>query len=263
MQIDTIVTDLDDTLLNEHAKLSPFTLEVFARAKRQGVRLIPASGRAARSMLQYTQLLDTSLPYIACNGSQLVNADHTVMDSIDLPAELARDILRYLKPYGFYAQSYRGDDFYYDLECASSVNYQRSSHMNGIAVGDLEAFTTFPVPKLLFVHDPTEVERIYPQIQQAFPNVVFTISKPYFLEAQPEGVSKGSALVRLSAMLEIAPERTMVFGDSLNDLSMLAFTPNSVAMGNARDDVKAAARYVCQTNAEDGVARFVSEHVLT
>lgn len=263
MQIDTIVTDLDDTLLNEESQLSPYTLAVLARAKALGIRHIPASGRAMHSMLQYTTVLDNGVPYIACNGSQLVSADHTVMESFDLSAELAREIIRYLKAYGFYAQSYRDDAFYFDVDCEASIAYQRSSTMRAVAVGNLEAFTTFPVPKLLFVHEPSEVERIYPLVQQQFPGVAFTISKPYFLEAQPAGVSKGAALERLSARMGIIPERTLVFGDSLNDLSMLAYTPNSVAMGNARDEVKAAARYVCGTNAEDGVARFIEEHVLT
>ena len=86
--------------------------------------------------------------------------------------------------------------------------------------------------------------------------------KPYFLEAEPPEVSKGNALLELSKIMEIDPEKTLVFGDSLNDLSMLAFTPNSVAMENGREEVKAAARYVCLPNHQHGVARFIEEHVL-
>ena len=263
MQIDAIVTDLDDTLLNEESQLSPYTLAILARARAQGIRHIPASGRAMHSMLQYTRQLNTGVPYIACNGSQLISAENTILESFDLDPALARAIIRYLKPYGFYAQSYRDDAFYFDADCEASAAYQRSSTMRAVPVGNLEAFTTFPVPKLLFVHEPGEVERVYPLVQQAFPEVAFTISKPYFLEAQPAGVSKGAALERLARRMGFTPERTLVFGDSLNDLSMLAFTPNSVAMGNAREEVKAAANFVCKTNAEDGVAHFIEEHVLT
>ena len=262
MQIDAIVTDLDDTLLNEKAELSALTLSVLARARAQGIRHIPASGRAARSMYPYTVQLATGLPYIACNGSQLVAADHTVMDTITLSAAQACDIIRYVKARGFYVQSYDGDDFYFDAPCDASVSYQRSSQMNAVAVGDLLAFTTFPTPKLLCVHDAAEVEKLYPDIRRAFPDVEFTISKPYFLEAQPAGVNKGSALKRLAGIIGLTPEKTLVFGDSLNDVSMMQYAAHSVAMGNARDDVKAAARYVCKTNAEDGVARFIQEHVL-
>ena len=262
MQIDAIVTDLDDTLLNEKAELSAYTLNVLARAAAKGIRHIPASGRAARSMYPYTSRLFLTVPYIACNGSQLVTADHQVFDTVTLDAERAREIIRYTKARGFYVQSYRDDEFYFDSECAASIDYQRSSKMKAIAVGDLLAFTTFPVPKLLCVNEPAEVEKLYPDIKLAFPDVEFTISKPYFLEAQPMGVNKGSALRRLADMIGLTPEKTLVFGDSLNDVSMMDYAVHSVAMGNARDEVKAAARHICRTNAEDGVARFIEEHVL-
>lgn len=262
MLIDAIVTDLDDTLLNAQSVLSPYTLEVLGRAKAQGVRVIPASGRAAYSMRPFVEELNTGLPYIACNGAELVNADHTVMETIAFAPDQAREITRYLHAQGFYVQCYRGDTFYYDSECQASVNYKRSSGMHGQAVGDLAEFITFPTPKLLSVQTPDEVARLYPLIQEAFPNASFTVSKPYFLEAEPPSVNKGAALRRLAEKLRLSPEHTLVFGDSLNDLTMLGYAVHSVAMGNARDEVKRAARHVCGTNAEDGVARFIARNVL-
>ena len=72
MLIDAIVTDLDDTLLNENSQLSPFTLDVLHQAVRKGIRLIPASGRAASSMFPFTRqlatLIDAGLPIIRSLG---------------------------------------------------------------------------------------------------------------------------------------------------------------------------------------------------
>jgi len=262
LHIDAIVTDLDDTLLNPDSALSPYTLSVFRRARDKGVRIIPASGRAAYSMQPFVRQLDTGLPYIACNGAHLVNADHTVRETVAFAPEQARAIIRYLRENGFYVQCYRDETFYFDAECEASGNYRRSSGMHGKAVGDLETFVTFPTPKLLSVQTPAEVARLLPLITKAFPAAAFTVSKPYFLEAEPPNVSKGSALRKLAETLRLSPERTLVFGDSLNDLTMLGYATHSVAMGNAREEVKRAARHVCGTNAEDGVARFVDEHVL-
>lgn len=262
MQIDAIVTDLDGTLLNEASVLSPFTLSTLAEARARGIRVIPASGRAARSMLPYATQLNTGLPYIACNGSQLVGADHTVFETLTLSPEIARDVIRFAKANGFYVQSYRDDDFYFDEACEISGRYQRSSQMNAVAVGDLLAFTTFPVPKLLCVAEPERVDAVFPLFCEAFPSISFTISSPIFLEAQPAGGSKGEALLRLAPRLGLTPEHTLAFGDSLNDVSMFSFAQHSVAMGNARDDVKAAARHICLPNTQDGVAHFIREHVL-
>lgn len=264
MQIDTIVTDLDDTLLNGSSDLSPYTLEIVRETKRRGIRFIPASGRAAASMRPYVNRLDTGLPYIASNGAQLMNPDHTELFSVLFTPEQARELVRYFEAKGLYVQCYRGDYFYYAKSCDANIRYAHQTGMEGKAVGDLLAFIDFPTPKVLIVAQPREVEALYKLIQTDFPDVSFAISKPNFLEAQPPGVSKGSALQRLSEMLGFAPEHTMVFGDSLNDVEMLRFTPHGVSMRNARDEVKQAAAYVTELpNTEDGLAHFVEKHVLS
>ena len=263
MEINAIITDLDDTLLNEQGKISELTLKAVAECLERGIRVIPASGRAQASMEPYVRQMNTGLPYIACNGAQLVNADHSIMESILLSAEISREVCAYLQAHGCYVQAYREDYVYYAEECEYSVAYKRSSGLKGEAVGDLLQFITFESPKLLCISEPEKIAWIYPQIQAHFAGrAAFTISKPFYLEVEPLGANKGAALARLSEKIDLEPAKTLVFGDSLNDMAMLAFTENSVAMGNARDEVKAAARYVCHTNGEDGVARFIREHLL-
>ena len=90
----------------------------------------------------------------------------------------------------------------------------------------------------------------------------FTISKPEFLEAVPIGASKGEGLIRLAELIGINLDNTLCFGDSYNDISMLQAVTHSVAMGNACEDAKQIAKYICKPNTEDGLAQFVLEHVL-
>ena len=263
MAVNTIVTDLDDTLLDEDGRISGFTMAVIGECRAEGLRVIAASGRAQASMEPLVRQLNTGLPYIACNGAELVNADHTLMETLLLPAAVAWEVCAFLEEQGCYVQAYTDRRFYYARECAPSRRYKKSSGMEGVAVGDLRAFITFDTPKLLAVDEPEKIARIYPLAKERFGDKgSFTISKPFFLEATPPGATKGKALRRLARKMGIRPEETVVFGDSLNDLSMLAYTDHSVAMGNARDEVKAAARYVCLPNGQDGMARFIQEKVL-
>lgn len=264
MQIDTIVTDLDDTLLDDNRTITPYTLAVIGEAIKRGVRLILASGRAASSMRPFVDRMNTGQPYIACNGAQLMNPDHSEISASAFAPEQARELVRYFHARGFYTQVYRGEFFYFAKACEANKTYAAQTGMEGKEVGDLAAFLDFPTPKVLSINAPKEVEALFPVIQADFPDVTFTISKPNFLEAQPKGVTKGSALHRLSGIMGFSPERTMVFGDSLNDVSMFDFTEHSVAIANARDEVKRAARYITEfSNAQDGLARFVKAHVLT
>ncbi len=54
----------------------------------------------------------------------------------------------------------------------------------------------------------------------------------------------------------------MAIGDQGNDLSMLRYATNSVAMGNAIDEAKQIARYETKTNVEDGVAHAINTWAL-
>lgn len=72
-------------------------------------------------------------------------------------------------------------------------------------------------------------------------------------ELSPKGIDKGVGVARALAYLgREGNARTFGFGDSGNDLGMLAAVETAVAMGNAMPEVKAAADYVTDDVAHDG-----------
>lgn len=86
------------------------------------------------------------------------------------------------------------------------------------------------------------------------------------VEFSAPGVTKRSAIEDLIAHLneQAAPgaepirrEDVVVFGDMPNDLEMIEWAGLGVAMGNAEDQVKAAADVVTTSNDDDGVAEVL------
>lgn len=75
------------------------------------------------------------------------------------------------------------------------------------------------------------------------------------IQLVPLEAGKLAAVERIRQQLGFTKDEVAVFGDDLNDLEMVAHYPRSVAMGNAVDEVKAAAGYVTATNEEDGIAK--------
>ena len=72
-------------------------------------------------------------------------------------------------------------------------------------------------------------------------------------ELSPKGIDKGVGVARALEYLGCAGNaRTFGFGDSGNDLGMLAAVETAVAMGNAMPEVKAVADYVTDDVAHDG-----------
>lgn len=72
-------------------------------------------------------------------------------------------------------------------------------------------------------------------------------------ELSPKGIDKGVGVARALEYLGRAGNaRTFGFGDSGNDLGMLAAVETAVAMGNAMPEVKTLADYVTDDVAHDG-----------
>ena len=72
-------------------------------------------------------------------------------------------------------------------------------------------------------------------------------------ELSPKGIDKGVGVVRaLEYLGRSGNARTFGFGDSGNDLGMLAAVETAVAMGNAMPEVKAVADYVTDDVEHDG-----------
>ena len=72
-------------------------------------------------------------------------------------------------------------------------------------------------------------------------------------ELSPKGIDKGVGVARaLEYLGRTGNARTFGFGESGNDLGMLAAVETAVAMGNAMPEVKAVADYVTDDVAHDG-----------
>ena len=74
-------------------------------------------------------------------------------------------------------------------------------------------------------------------------------------EVVPEGCTKASGIDLIRNEFNASLDDCYVFGDSRNDLSMLTHVKNSVAMGQAPDDVKAQCSYVTDTPVNDGIEK--------
>ena len=79
----------------------------------------------------------------------------------------------------------------------------------------------------------------------------------------PEGIHKAWGLGQVLEELSISPEHVMAFGDSDNDIELLAYAGHSYAMENATDKVKAVAKFIAPSHLEAGVMQVIEERVLS
>ena len=72
-------------------------------------------------------------------------------------------------------------------------------------------------------------------------------------EIIPKGIDKGRGMKLVCDYYGIDLKDTIAFGDSMNDYEMLKTAGTGVAMGNACEQLKAAADLVCESVQEDGI----------
>ena len=84
-----------------------------------------------------------------------------------------------------------------------------------------------------------------------------TYRDEYWLEICPRNCTKAKSILKLKE--EIGFKRLVVFGDSLNDISMFEIADESFAVANARDELKKIATHIIGSNEEDSVVDLLKE----
>lgn len=74
-----------------------------------------------------------------------------------------------------------------------------------------------------------------------------------------EPVEKYQGILEMVHLLKGNEKDIVVFGDGLNDISMIQKAPLGIAMGNAIDEVKEVADFVTKRNDDDGI-EYVCRH---
>lgn len=82
------------------------------------------------------------------------------------------------------------------------------------------------------------------------------------LELSPAAVDKGIGLEMLCKYLNIPVEETIVVGDSFNDLPILRKAGLSVAVANAREQVRELCDVMVTDNEHDGVREAIETYLM-
>ena len=131
---------------------------------------------------------------------------------------------------------------------------------SGIGLDMARYLATKKYELILVARDREKLERLQNDIRNNF-NVHTSFSHTNFLEVLASGINKGTALEWLCNKKGISREEIIAFGDNYNDIEMIEYAGIGVAVGNAEESVKKSADYVCLTNYEDGVGRFLKDYL--
>ncbi len=269
MAIELIAIDIDGTLLDSHHQITPAVRAAVTAARDRGVHVVLATGRPFVGVRRFLDELGLRSHGHYC----ITNNGALVQDALD-GEPIAETVLSF-DDYLYCERLSRelGVHFHaLDYQCLYTANRDISaytvyeSNLSGIPlkfrrVDEMDPAMVFP--KVMMIDEPELLDAAIARIPaEARERYTIMKSAPYFLEILDKRVDKGEGVRRLAEHLGLGAQQVMALGDQQNDLAMISYAGLGVAMGNALDEVKAAADHVTASNREDGVARAIERFVL-
>ncbi|MEC0172016.1 Cof-type HAD-IIB family hydrolase [Paenibacillus graminis] len=247
MTLKTIFFDIDGTIYDEEKRIPASTKEAIAELKRRGHNVAIATGRAAYMFEDLRKELDIQ-SYVSLNGQYVVYEGEVIYrNPLDTPS---------LQELTLFAQKNDHPVGYIDA-AGMKVNVAEHEYIK-TSIGSLKlAFPTHDAEYFL-QHEIYQALIFCRQKEQdlyaeTYPHLNFIRWHPLCMDVLPGNGSKAGGIQHLMTILGVQKEDVYAFGDGLNDLEMLGFVGHGIAMGNAEEEVKAAASYVTKHVSENGI----------
>lgn len=263
-KIKLIAIDLDGSLLTSENTITENTIRAVKDLISRGVTFLIATGRMFCSARKYALIFGPQTLIISYNGALIKRAQGKTLLHRPIALSLAKEVLSFFKERDWYVQSYIDDVLHVKELNEKAMIYAKNSGVTPIIVGDkLYDPPKGPTKLLAMTDDESLTEVMRDEIKSQFNTRLFVaISSPTYIDMGNPETSKGKALTYVAKNLEVKKEGICVIGDSENDVEMFEAAGLSIAMGNAREDVKAKASFVTTSNDEEGVAFAIKNIII-
>jgi len=247
-----IVTDLDGTLLRTDRTISEYTKAILTRCREAGIKVAFATGRSSGD--SDTMLSSVSFDArINMNGA-IAKAGETLIYSRLISHETACNFLVSCDKAGIKVVSQTENMHYSNFAVSDLWHWIKNFEIVDFREHKIDA-------QKIYLSNLTSQELAY--IKSILPDELYMVmANDNLLMIMHKEATKAKAVAALADFWGIERSEIITFGDDLNDIDMLSFAGTSVAMGNALGKVKSAASQICDTNDNDGVAKWIEQNSL-
>ncbi len=253
--VKVIALDIDGTILDHHGSLSPRVHRaITAVAGSTKYELVLATGRAAVGVPPVWQQLQLSSGHaVACNGAALLSFDvrgvHEILDKVMFHPKEALLALKARMPGARFAV----EDVHRGFRVTE--HFPPGELQGEIDIVPFQGLLDLPVVRCIMrspEHTPADFLALSAELGLA--GASYAVGWSAWMDISPIGVDKAYGLAKLADELGVKSADVLAIGDGRNDLSMFAWAGQSIAMGQAEEEVQAAADLVCGSVYDDGLA---------
>ena len=242
-----VIADVDGTLVTPDKVLTPRAVAAVRSILDAGIAFTITSGRPPRGMRMLIDGLHLQHPIAAFNGGVLANPDLSPIRQYFLPASTAQRISDIIAAHHLDVWLYTDRGWFVHNRHGPHVAHEEWTVKFPPAVeADFRGLLD-RTAKIVGVSDDYEaVARCEKDVRLGCGDQVSAArSQPYYLD-----------------VTHVPEQSIATIGDMPTDILMFQRSGVSIAMGQASDEVKHAARFVTASNADDGFAIAMETLVL-
>jgi phosphoglycolate phosphatase (TIGR01487 family) len=221
-----LICDIDGTITDRRRRIDTDAIVCIRKLVDRGVEVVLASGNTSCFMDALCRMIGTEGSFIAENGG-------VYRIGFDGELRLNGDQSRCW-------EAFRVLDTYF-----------RTRGMALQLYSDRYRFTDIAFARTVATEEVKEVLSGVP---------IKVVDTGYAIHLQVPEVTKGSALVTLSAEIGLSPEDFLAVGDSVNDLEMISEAGIGVAVANANPRTQEVADWVTQKQYGEGVVEAIQKY---
>lgn len=266
-----IFLDIDGTLVADDGWVPASAADACRQARLNGHEIYLCTGRSKPEI--YDFIMEIGFDGIIGAGGGFVELNDGMLYHKTVPASEVRRMVDFFNQHSvdFYLESNGGlfasknflphverciyGDIDNDPDARRRKEEQSHPFIEGLIYGEEDLYKS-DVNKACFLQSDTlSFAQIKAEFENAFDTIQCTV--PPFGDESGElmvpGIHKATAIEALLTHLGLSKERTIAIGDGLNDLEMFDYCEIGIAMGNAKEELKAVADHVTSSVDEDGL----------
>ncbi|MEX0380321.1 Cof-type HAD-IIB family hydrolase [Leuconostoc sp. MS02] len=272
--IQLILSDLDETLLNDDGSIHQKNIDAIQKFTQNGGYFVPNTGRSYKSVTGTLKALglNTTRQYVVSyNGGAIVAIEPDGREEIVVQHDMSIDLAKRIFELGQIQDDIDTHIYTLDKLFIYNISPADKQYMSERQVPYTEIFSddlTFlvneaPVMKVIFEHSDSNVrQKIADTVTNELSDaVLLTFSSNRYVEFNPKGVDKGVTGLELADILHIDHDNTAALGDNLNDAAQIKAAGTGVAVANAKQEIKDIADIVLTTTNNDAaVADYIENY---
>ncbi len=247
--IKALFFDIDGTLVSFRTHCIPqSTLDAVREVRRKGIKVYIATGRPRPYVDNLGTLEHDGI--ISVNGASCITSEGVVIANKCIPKEDVQRMVEYAKAENL-AVALADDDSSFAVNI--NKDFRDVYELLNLSIPETkpaETALSMDVKQFVAFFPKEKDDEIR---QKVLRNCNLFRWHPAFADCIINDMSKARGIDAVCEYYGFSAADTMAFGDGGNDMDMLRHVGIGVAMGNARDEVKACADYVTTSVDDDGI----------